>query len=408
MSQPNSSPNVLYHRRGALRRAAIGLAALPGLTSMCARARAGGATAPSEAAVRDRTVEFLKSLLLTPRDVEDWLQGKAFPFARYDPLLGYLHIDRDFSEGLDGAVCRYRYDALGARRMLAHADEPCRINTYGNSFTSCEQVSDGETWQEALAAHIGEPVRNYGIGGYSVYQAYLRMQREESRAPAETIVFNVFDDDHYRNLHGWQRFKFGVNRKSTNPTVPHVSVERDQLVERPNPCPDAATVLKLCDLDWVYDRFKDDSLLRNRVERQIRRDAGQPVPDFDYDDVELTRNAIEATQRILDLVQAFASAKSKKLLYVLSYGPYIVRQYLEHGKRFDLALLEFLQQRGWPCVDLLAAHGEDYAQFKVSPEAYTKRYFIGHYSPRGNQFCAFALKNRLVEMLAPKPPAYRP
>ena len=54
----------------------------------------------------------------------------------------------------------------------------CRINTYGDSFTQGSQVSDGETWQEILAAHMGEPVRNWGIGGHGVYQAY---RRDESR-----------------------------------------------------------------------------------------------------------------------------------------------------------------------------------------------------------------------------------
>jgi len=34
----------------------------------------------------------------------------------------------------------------------------------GDSFTHCDQVSDGETWQEFLASHIREPVKNFGVG----------------------------------------------------------------------------------------------------------------------------------------------------------------------------------------------------------------------------------------------------
>ena len=44
-------------------------------------------------------------------------------------------------------------------------EKACRINTYGNSFTQCHQVSNGEAWQEDLAAHMGEPIRNFGMGG---------------------------------------------------------------------------------------------------------------------------------------------------------------------------------------------------------------------------------------------------
>jgi hypothetical protein len=178
---------------------------------------AAGDPEPKPEATEKQIHDYLRPLLLKSEDVDHWLKQQAFPFCKYDPELGYLHIDRDFPEGLDGAVCQYRYDALDARRMFAYAGEPCRINSYGDSYTSCEQVSDGETWQESLAAHLGEPIRNYGIGAYSVYQAYLRMLREEKRAPARYIIFNLFHDDHVRNLHGWQRFKFGVNRKSPSP-----------------------------------------------------------------------------------------------------------------------------------------------------------------------------------------------
>ena len=38
---------------------------------------------------------------------------------------------------------------------------------------------------------------------------------------------------------------------------------------------------------------------------------------------------------------------------------------------------------------------------------YLAQYFIGHYNPRGNHFCAFALKDRLVQLLDPKPVPYR-
>ncbi len=62
--------------------------------------------------------------------------------------------------------------------MSNYKEKSCRINTYGNSFTQCHEVSDHETWQEILAAHLQEPVRNFGIGGWSVYQAYLRMLKE--------------------------------------------------------------------------------------------------------------------------------------------------------------------------------------------------------------------------------------
>jgi hypothetical protein len=410
-----ASPGQRIDRRAFLAGSAMGALPFPGgaaalsfsgLTSQ-SPARAGEKTSPqnpTETQIRD----YLRPLLLSRDDVEQWLARKAFPFCKYDPQLGYLHIDRDFREGLDGAICQYRYDRLGARRMVNSADRPSRINTYGDSFTSCEQVSDGETWQEALAAHLGEPVRNYGIGGYSVYQAYLRMLREEQRAPAKYIIFNIFDDDHARNLHGWQRFKFGVNRKSPNPTVPHLAVnlEAGRIVERPNPCPTPESVYQLCDLNQAFELFHDDFYLRNRLLRAARLSRGEAVPATDYDDQTLMRHGIFASTQILGRVEDFAKRHGKRVLYVLSYSAPTIAKYLETGTRFDQTLVDYLDKTRLPYVDLMKAHAADAARFKGSVKEALSRYFIGHYNPLGNHFCAFAMKDALVQMLDPKPPAY--
>lgn len=406
--QNPSTPLPTFGRREALASMVAALAAGVGAGRHTAAAQPEPAATLRRPA-RDQARQFLASLLMPRQDVDDWLAGKAFPFGDYHAELGYLHLDRDFREGVGGAVCQYRYDKLRARRTIAHADRPCRINTYGNSFTSCEQVSDGETWQEVLAAHLGEPVRNYGIGGYSVYQAYLRMRREEQQSPAEYIVFNIFDDDHYRNLHGWQRFRFGVNRKAANPTVPFVRVESDagRFEECPNPCPTPESLYRLCDLDQAWELFRDDYVLNALVDRRIRQARGDAgVAATDFDDARYTRDAIYATQRIVDLVQEFAAASGKRVLYVLSYNPQTIRRRAERQPRFDHGLVDFLIERKLPYVDLLEAHAADYAQFAAGIDDYLARYFIGHYTPLGNFFCAFAVKDKLVELLEPKPPAY--
>jgi hypothetical protein len=353
--------------------------------------------------------ELVRRLLYSGQDLDDWLAAKGFPFSKYDPELGYLHIDRDFKEGVDGSICQYRYDASGARRMSHHADQPCRINTYGNSFTSCEQVSDGETWQEVLAAHLGEPVRNFGIGGYSVYQAYLRMLREEQRTPAQYIVLNIFDDDHFRNLHGWQRPRFRVNRKSTNPPVPHVRVDPDAgtFVERPNPCPTAESLYQLCDFDSAWKIFADDYAVNRFARREaLRQQGAADVPANDFDDADCTRRGLFATMRIVEMIEAFAARQHRRVLYVLSYGTDRVKRFINEQARFDQPLIAFLDSHKLPYVDLLAAHKADYAQFAPDMGAYLKRYYIGHYNPLGNFFCAFAIKDRLARTLDPSAPAY--
>jgi len=52
-------------------------------------------------------------------------------------------------------------------------------------------------------------------------------------------------------------------------------------------------------------------------------------------------------------------------------------------------------------------HGEDYKAFDLTVNEYRKRYWIGHYSPAGNHFFAYQIKNPVVAWLDPPPVTYR-
>jgi len=381
--------------------------------------------------------EYLKSILYTRREVDDWFAGKTSRFSKYDSELGYLLRSARFKDGVDGSMSTYDYDdyELGPRHMIMYAEKPCRINTYGNSFTECHQVSDGETWQEVLAAHLCEPIRNFGIGGWSVYQAYLRMKREEMRTPAEYIIFNIFDDDHYRNLEAWQRIRAGPSRQfftfHIQPTRPYVKMNpaTGEFLECRNPCSTPESFYNLCDSDWVYETFKDDFVLKIML---ARANVKEKNPEKSYDDIMdlalkhgiktriddsetliktadaiYTKAAIFASMRIVERVEEFAVTHGKKVLYVLSYGSPNISKKIREEYRFDQEFIDFLQRKRLPYVDLMEAHVAEFAQFKTSIEDYLKRYFIGHYNPLGNFFEAFAIKNKFVEMLEPKPMSYR-
>jgi hypothetical protein len=96
------------------------------------------------------------------------------------------------------------------------------------------------------------------------------------------------------------------------------------------------------------------------------------------------------------------------LLILLSYGGGEVLSALRGAPRFDQPFVDYLQSNAFEMVDSLAAHVKDYHAYNCSPEAYLRRYYIGHYNPAGNHFFAFAIKGAVVNWLDPKPPAYRP
>ena len=131
--------------------------------------------------------------------VDTFLRGPSW--AQFDPELGYILGNYLPSDGIDGSATISTVQSNGARTSFMYTGRKCRINTYGDSFTQCHQVSDGETWQEYLAGHLGEPIRNFGMGGYGVYQAYRRMLREErTDHGAEYLIFYIWGDDHIRSL----------------------------------------------------------------------------------------------------------------------------------------------------------------------------------------------------------------
>jgi len=65
-----------------------------------------------------------------------------------------------------------------------------------------------------------------------------------------------------------------------------------------------------------------------------------------------------------------------------------------------------MKSRNLPLVDLGQAHFDDFRQYAINLEDYLKKYFIGHYNPLGNMFCAQAIQGKLVEMMDPEPVPY--
>jgi hypothetical protein len=375
---------------------------------------------------------FLKDKLYTKKEVDLWLAGKAFPFAKYHNEFGWLLNNDRSADGLDGSECVYTYAGVdGERISINYKNKPCRINTYGDSFTQCHQVSDGETWQEVLAAHLQEPVKNFGIGGWSVYQAYLRMLKEEKRTPAEYIIFNIYDDDHRRNLDSWRNIRRSKHPRFIEPTLPFVKVnlKTGSIQEFANPCPTPQSVYDLCDLDKTYKIFKNDFVAQIMI---AHLNSKQKNPNQTYQDIselatthgintaiednetlenvadELHKKAgLTSSMRIVEKAEKFAKQNNKKILWVLSFPAGSVAKYLNEGKRWDQPFVDFMKSKNLPMIDLMEEHVKEFQNYKLSPKEYLAKYYIGHYNPTGNTFCAFSLKDKLIDMLDPKPLSYR-
>ena len=372
-------------------------------------------------------------------------------WATFDPELGYVLHNSLVPWGVNDTRAIETFGPGGARSRFSYAGRKPRINTYGNSFTECTQVSDAETWQEYLAGHFGEPIGNFGVGGYGVYQAYRRMLRVERTADgAQYVIFYVWGDDPARSvmrcrwaqIYTWvDQFDREQNLFSGNPWA-HVEIDLDtgSFAERENPLPAPESLYAMCDPEWMLEHLRDDLALQLAVYAGDP-DYGQPgligeldrqkigrlaeVLDFPFDwgagsdrrrqaAMLLNRYGQRAAIFTLGKARAFTQSTGKTLLVVLNFtartdhfrGAIVPWD----GVRRDQEILDHLPASSVPLFDMNDVHQREYEQAGGSYHEYLSQYMAGgggHYNPRGNHLFAYALKDRLLELLDPKPLPYQ-
>jgi len=377
--------------------------------------------------------QYLKESAVSREVIDRFLQGPSW--AQFDPELGYILGNYLPSDGMDNSATLSTVQTNGARTSFVYAARKCRINTYGDSFTQCHQVSDGETWQEYLAGHLGEPIRNFGMGGYGVYQTFRRMVREErTDHGAEYLIFYVWGDDHIRSLlrcrhaiifRWWDHQGGRMFHNNFWPNL-ELDLQTGRFVEKENLLPTRASLYQMTDPQWMVEHLKDDLALQLFAFKQglIRDLDRKPIGelaallDFSMDWSResalpsqagelLDRFSLRATRFVLEKAQEFARQNRKKLLVVL-FDPYrAMAEMRRSGSRYDQEIVEYLAREKFDYFDMNEVHLRDSKKFNLPYEEYLKQYFIGHYNPRGNHFFAYSIKDMVVQWLDPKPITYR-
>ncbi len=380
---------------------------------------------------------YIREAAASKEEIDVFLNRPTW--SQFDAELGYILGNYAPHDGVDGSrtISTVRHD--GARTSFVYKDRPCRINTYGNSFTQCHQVSDAETWQEYLAGHLGEPIRNYGMGGFGVYQAYRRMLREESTGKAaEYIMLYIWGDDHIRTLlrcryaltRSWnieQEKKEGVGIMFHGNFWCNIEMNMSTgvLEEHESRIRTPEGLYQMTDPDWMYENLKDDLALQMYLyekglvadidTKQMQKLAGflqtefNPLAENMRQEIRqlLLKYAYAATKYILGKGEEFARNNDKKLMIILFDPGGATRQLLEGEPRADQEIVDFLEENNFNYFDMNLVHAEDFKIFRLSREEYYQRYFIGHYNPMGNHFFAFSIKSRIVGWLDPPPFTYQ-
>jgi len=391
--------------------------------------------------------QYLQESAVPRSTIDDFIQRPNW--ATFDPELGYILHDCLVPWGADDSRTIETFRSDGARSRFLYAGRKPRINSYGNSFTECTQVSDGETWQEYLAGHLGEPIGNFGVGGHGVYQAYRRMRRVEQTADgAPYVILYVWGEDPVRSIMRcrWAVFYPWVTPAdhemrlfSSNPWAHlEIDLETGSFTEVDNPLPTPESVYAMCDPQWMLDHLRDDLAM------QLAVYAGDPgygqpgrIGELDRPKIERLAELLNfpldwglgtdqrqqaaellhhygqrATTWILDKASAFTRGAGKTLLVALNYtartdhfpGPVAPWD----GTRRDQEILDYLSASGIPLFDMNDVHQREYDQADGPYHEYLSQYMNGgHYNPRGNHLFAYAIKDTLVELLDPKPLPYQ-
>ena len=379
--------------------------------------------------------EYLKECVVTKETIDNFVDPGINCWAKFDPVVGYTLDNYMPRDGIDGSSTISTAQSSGIRTPHNYAGKPCRINTYGNSFTECHQVSDGETWQEYLAAHLGEPIRNFGMGGFGVYQAYQRMLRaEESELGAQHVILYVWGDDHCRSLmrcrhaviNPWWNGERGLMFHGNFWAHMEMDLDSGNLVERENRLSTPESLYRMTEPEFIIDSLNDDLMLQLYVAdvvdpSTLDLDALKTlaeilgVEELDTRSSEnlaqtsrRLRNAygFAATKFIVEKASDFCRQKDKKLMTCI-LCPTATKQLLNNQPRYDQEIADHLAEETEPFFDMNVVHRHDYSDFNLSVEDYMKRYFIGHYNPAGNHFFAYSIKDKIVDWLDPKPITYR-
>lgn len=399
-----------------------------------AAARRGSATASQPQDGVPSYEEYLRTSAVNKEVLRRFLEEDTW--AQFDGELGYILGNSMPRDGIDGSSTLSTVLPSGVRTPHIYRGRPCRINTYGDSFTQCHQVSDGETWQEYLAAHLGEPIRNFGMGGFGLYQAYRRMLREEkTENSAEYLILYMWGDDYFRSVLRCRYILYHTIWDNAGGDMFHgnfwsnieMDLQAGKLVEKDSLLATPAALYKMTDGDFMVESLKDDLMAQlNLLERGAIRDVDESalrrlseildVPPIDFSklgestsSVTELRNAygFAATKTILDKAKTFAKEHGKKLM-VVHFGPYDAMETLiESGTRYDQEIVDHLRKNDFLYFDMNEVHVEDFKNFNIPLEDYRKRYFIGHYSPAGNHFFAFSIKDEIVPWLDPPPITYQ-
>lgn len=294
---------------------------------------------------------------LTPAQRERIAERRADPggVSPFDPELGWVN-----RAGVED------FNSIGARGPREYPERPepgvVRIVSFGDSFTHCAQVPWDASWQAQLEAlEPGWETINLGVNGYGVDQALLRYRRDGRGLGAHVVCIGFMLENVARHVN---RYKPLLAYETRDTAVkPRFVLEDGELRLVPLPFEDERA--------WL-DAVEDGSITARLAEHERWSHVTLPAPLWRSSLVRLAVAALESGRRdygrlwtgpdagarelTIALLAAFhreAMADGARGAPVLIWPPEPdLRRFIASGRRFWTSLLDALDERGVPHVDL--------------------------------------------------------
>jgi hypothetical protein len=284
------------------------------------------------------------------------------------------------------------------------------VSLYGDSFTYGDEVEHAEAWSNVLSSRLNCRVGNYGIGGYGTDQAYLRFDKNVHDS-AKVVILGIFPENVLRNVN---RYRYLLDARTVFSLKPRFILENDRLKLVEIPVWNREEfVVATQSLDKVFEHetFLPDSeygpvslsfpyawkavklLLSERARSAM---LGHTSWEVFYRDDHPTQ-ALRITSEIADLFMKTGRSRGKTALVLIYPTARSFKQFKETGTVITRPLIENLERRRIPYLDLHEGFGKRVEKQEFCDLLTQPATCAGHFNAKGNVMVSDIVYEHLVK-----------
>ena len=307
----------------------------------------------------------------------------------------------------NGEAWGYKANSQGIRSDYEYAFTPpthiLRIASFGDSFTHCSDVRNGETWQDFMVEiNPNIEVLNFGVDAFGLDQAFLRYLNDGIKFNPNIVLIGFMSENIYRSVNVFRPFYYP--NTGAPETKPRFVVRNNDLVLLENPIPrpeqynkilesPSTELPKLGKNDYFYHLRYQASFMDFLASVRLFKVAKNKIREKYFDDDKIVlkeyynpkSEAFQVTTGIFKKFYEITQTNNSLPTIVMFPQKSDLKRYLRKGTKQYSPLLEWFDERGYIYIDLMNAFDSAGKNYSID------ELFTGvslHYSPLANRLVA--------------------